>query len=204
MCGVVGYSSTNPNQDDINLLKQLIVQSKIRGLHSFGYSYVYKGELKHKKYFDYKEVNFPITDKIIYHNRYSTSGDYKVHHNNQPIYNDTMSMVFNGVIDMRTKNQMEEHYNIKMKTDNDGEIILQKYANDKFMLKEFISNMKGSFAGLFLNEQKILCAIRNENRPLYKLERNNSVFFASTRDIFKRVDKKLQPEILESNKIYEY
>lgn len=203
MCGVVGFSCEEPDQDKIKLLQEIVYQSKIRGLHSFGYSYIDNG-LKTKKRHDLKNVNLPLASKIIFHNRYATSGDYKDHKNNQPITNAQASLVFNGVLDMGTKQEMEQRYDICMATDNDGEIVLKKCGSDKLKIKQFIKETTGSFAGLILTESNELLAIRNPNRPLWKLEHNNAVYFASTKDIFKRVNKDFEPVQLKEYELYEY
>jgi glutamine phosphoribosylpyrophosphate amidotransferase len=202
MCGVVGYSSKKPVEQDYKILYDLIIQSKIRGLHSFGYTF-YDEVLTTKKYHNLDNLTLPASaNKIIYHNRYSTSGDYKLHENNQPIPNTDMSLVFNGVIDMRTKEEMQNYYNIKMHTDNDGEILLHKCSN-KDDIKEFVQNISGSFAGLILTKQGNMYAIRNNNRPLWRMCLNDSMFYASTKDIFKRVNNAYEPEQLIPNVIYE-
>jgi glucosamine 6-phosphate synthetase-like amidotransferase/phosphosugar isomerase protein len=203
MCGIVGYSCENPKQNHIQILQDIIAESSIRGIHSFGYSFVKDKKLITRKYHDLKEVKLPLTNKIIYHNRYSTSGDFKNHKNNQPIHIDNMSLVFNGVIDMRTKKQMENAYNIFMETDNDGEILIQRCGNDKKLIERFVNDIRGSFAGIILDEKENLFVIRNKKRPCWILEYDNAKFVASTRDIFKRVDNTFMPKPLEANKIYE-
>tara|TARA_R100000781_G_C4077460_1_gene126580 strand:+ start:167 stop:775 length:609 start_codon:yes stop_codon:yes gene_type:complete len=201
MCGVVGFSCNNPTEENYNILYDIIKQSKIRGLHSFGYSY-YDNKIITKKHHNIKDINLPKANKIIYHNRYSTSGDYMNHNNNQPIQLNNISLVFNGVLDMRTKQEIEDNYNIKMQTENDGEIIIQKCGNNIDKIKQFVSTTKGSFAGLMLLNNKFI-AIRNSNRPLWKLEYKNATYYASTKDIFKRVNNNFNPTQLKPNKIYE-
>ena len=78
MCGIVGFSCQKPDTEKIELLQELIIQSKIRGLHSFGYSYL-DNDIKTKKRYEIKNINLPLSNKIIYHNRYSTSGGYENH-----------------------------------------------------------------------------------------------------------------------------
>jgi glutamine phosphoribosylpyrophosphate amidotransferase len=202
MCGIIGYSCPNPNKEHFDILQSLIYQSKIRGLHSFGLSY-YENGLITKKYHSIEQVELPITNKIIYHNRYSTSGDYKEHKNNQPIALEDISLVFNGVLDMRKKQEIEHHYKIKMNNDNDGEIILRLCNSDKKLIQDFVSKTKGSFAGMFLTKDNVLYAIRNNNRPLWMLKNNDATFYASTKDIFKRVNNLFEPKELMANKIYE-
>ena len=203
MCGVVGFSCKYPIAEHYIVLQKIILQSKIRGLHSFGYTYNDHGRLITKKYHHVNKIKLPQAKKLIFHNRYATSGDYKEHINNQPISNKELSLVFNGVLDMRTKEEMEEHYGIKMQTYNDGEIILHKCGTNKDILKNYIESIKGSFAGLILTASNELLAIRNSNRPLWKLKHLDAIFYASTKDIFKRVNKTFKPTELKENKLYE-
>ena len=203
MCGVVGFSCKSPKKKHIDILYELIQQSKIRGLHSFGYSYV-DNEIRTRKRHNIKNINLPLSDKIIYHNRYSTSGDYKDINNNQPIYNNEVSLVFNGVLDMGTKEEIESRYDIEMSTDNDAEIVIHKCGSNKEKLKSFIKETAGSFAGLVLTRSNELLAIRNANRPLWKLELLGAVYIASTKDIFKRVNSSYEPEELTPNQLYEF
>ena len=202
MCGIVGYSCSDPTQEHYDLLRCIITQSKIRGLHSFGLSYCNNG-LKTDKYHDIDNLELPQANKIIYHNRYATSGDYLNHNNNQPIVATGVSLVFNGVLDMRTKQEMEAHYNIKMSTDNDGEILLQLYGSHISSIQEYIRNTSGSFAGLLLTDSNKMYAIRNKNRPLWRLTYDNATFYASTQDIFKRVDRSFEPQLLTPFEVYE-
>ena len=63
MCGVVGYSSQDPIDEHYSILHKLIYQSKIRGLHSFGYSYCLNNKLTTRKYHNVDEVvSFSIID----------------------------------------------------------------------------------------------------------------------------------------------
>mgnify|MGYP000618844717 CR=1 FL=1 len=88
--------------------------------------------LNHFEHHDINSVKLPISNNIIYHNRYSTSGDYKNHENNQPIFNNELSLVFNGVLDMGTKKQIENKYNIQNS--------FLKFKNAK-LKSEFIHNI---------------------------------------------------------------
>jgi len=203
MCGVIGFSCEKPNKENISILNNLIYQSKIRGLHSFGYSYI-DGLIKTEKHHDINSVKLPMSNKIIYHNRYSTSGDYKNHENNQPICNNEMSLVFNGVLDMGTKEEIENKYNIKMETENDGEIILKNCGANIDLINKFVKETSGSFAGMILTKSNKLLAIRNSKRPLWQLNHLGCVYLASTKDIFKRVDNSFEPTQLKENTIYEY
>jgi glutamine phosphoribosylpyrophosphate amidotransferase len=204
MCGVVGFSCDNPSEEHYDLLAKLICESAIRGLHRFGISYTNPTfGIVTKKNHDLIALNIPKVNKLIFHNRYSTSGDYKDHKNNQPITYGKIALAFNGVIDMRTKEEMEAAYGIQMRTENDGEIVLQTCGSDKEKLKSFVENTTGSFAGLILTASNELLAIRNTNRPLWTCEYKDGVYFASTKDIFKRADSTLNPVEVKPYTIYE-
>jgi glucosamine 6-phosphate synthetase-like amidotransferase/phosphosugar isomerase protein len=114
-----------------------------------------------------------------------------------------MSLVFNGVLDMRTKAEMETYYGITMETDNDGEIVLKLCGSNTQKIQEYVQKTMGSFAGLILTQDNVMLAIRNRNRPLWMLKHDSAIFYASTRDIFKRVNRYFDPEQLEPYKVYE-
>jgi glutamine phosphoribosylpyrophosphate amidotransferase len=204
MCGVLGfYSNKCINAVDKTILAKLFYQSKIRGLHSFGFSYLSLNKIKTFKSNSIQQLELQIaslenTFSLIGHNRYSTSGDYLIMNNNQPIHLDELSLVFNGNISMRTKKENEELFNEKLITDNDGELALNRIKKG-LDLKQFLSNKHISFAGLFIKEGKTF-AYRNDRRPLHYSIINNSVFIASTSDIFKRAtgtsSKELNPNQL--------
>ena len=208
MCGIVGYISSKPCEKDRFKVFKLIKQSRIRGLHSFGLSYVKNGEILTSKYFqnEFKKIQIPHSNGLIFHNRYSTSGDFRDHKNNQPIQISDTSMVFNGVIDMRTKNEMEMAWGVKIESDNDGEILLRKSeCNPENMLQ--IIKQQGSFSGLILKGLKDgirLYVMTNGYRPLWMLEEEGSIFFASTRDIFIRALGDVMPVPIEINKLLEW
>jgi len=196
MCAIVGFISENPTQEAIDTLKRLFIESKIRGMHAYGFAAV-----EDKPVVEKSNTLKPLLDKIhhpkalIGHCRYSTSGDYLDMKNNQPLsYNDEY-LVFNGVIDMGTKAEMEKRHGIEMSCENDGEIMLHKADRNAFL------HEKISFAGLTLSKDKITF-LRNENRPAYMAKKFNSVFIASTADILKRC--LLNPEPLDPYKVYEW
>lgn len=187
MCGIVGFYSKTKKQKDINILKKIMKESIIRGLHSFGIAYTVGNN---KKIIVQKAFSLCIdtflndfiengNERLIFHCRYSTSGDFKDMDNNQPILVNNVALALNGVISMKGKEYFEKQFNVKCKTDNDTEIILaQKRNYIKFLkLYPYIS-----FAGLFLKNNKIM-ALRNNKRPMYTFVQNASRFFISTIDI---------------------
>jgi glutamine phosphoribosylpyrophosphate amidotransferase len=204
MCGIVGYFSSNPGPRDRFKLFKIIKQSRIRGLHSFGQSYLENDKIITQKYLqnEFRKIDIPYSNMVIFHNRYCTSGDYKNPLNNQPIHIEDVSLAFNGVIDMRTKEEMEIAYNIRMQTENDGEVLLKSCKKDPLRMLEFIQQ-KGSFSGLLIKDQT-LYAMTNGRRPLWMLKDGDSVFLASTRDIFRRALGDVEPTQLQINELHQW
>jgi len=188
MCGVIGYYTREKSPDEIFLLSKLIEQSKIRGLHSFGVSYLIDGNMVTKKQDNLDVSNLlanfinSSSTKLIFHNRYSTSGDYKNPINNQPIVIGNEALVMNGVLTMSNKETYEKEFGVKCISDNDAEIFLRKNQPITQTLEE---NPTASFAGLYLSPDEFYM-IRNANRPLYYFIYGSAVFVASTKDIIRR------------------
>ena len=66
MCGVVGFSCKDPIAEHYIVLQKIILQSKIRGLHSFGYTYNKDGRLITKKYHHIDKIELPKSKKLIF------------------------------------------------------------------------------------------------------------------------------------------
>jgi glutamine phosphoribosylpyrophosphate amidotransferase len=196
MCAIVGFVSKNPNEKALTTLKRLFIESKIRGMHAYGYAALQGENLYSNKGNLLKPVldSIKLPNALIGHCRYSTSGDYKDMNNNQPIRHKKEWMVFNGVIDMRTKAEMEQAYKIKMNCDNDGEIMLQSTNRTGLLSKEI------SFAGIFLSGNTIRL-MRNLNRPAYIGFKHDCVYIGSTKDIMQRA---LISDIQEAEPYKEY
>ena len=195
MCAIIGFISDNPTAIAVETLKKVFIESKIRGMHAYGYAAIQDGHLMEAKSNGLKSLLVSIENptRLIGHCRYSTSGDYKNMNNNQPLRFGDEYMVFNGVIDMRTKQEMERAYSISMASDNDGEIMLQ--AKDRLaMLRSEIT-----FSGLTLNSHA-LAFFRNEGRPGYKATRHGATYIASTADILRRC--LLDPEPMNPYEVY--
>lgn len=201
MCGVVGFACSDTTQEHLNLLWRIMLESSIRGLHSFGIAYV-EEKLVIEKAWRLTDLNLPMCEKMIFHNRYSTSGDYHNHDNNQPLTDGKKALVFNGVLDMRTKEEMEEAYGIEMKADNDGEILLRTFEEPQEMM-EYVNRSRVTFAGLVLTPENRLFAFRNEGRPLWKATFKGATYYASTQDILLRASRDLRPEEIQPNTLHE-
>jgi glutamine phosphoribosylpyrophosphate amidotransferase len=180
MCSVIGYKGIFNEQ----IVKKLLYNSRIRGIHAFGYSFYSEQKLITKKFIEYKKFEQSLLEDkpslFIAHFRYSTSGDYKIIENNQPLLDNDIAIAFNGVISQKTKEEIEQEYNVKLKSDNDGYLLINRLEDKEFLLKKNIS-----YALVGLKEKKLFC-IRNKNRPLHLFEDKNLIIIASTKDILKR------------------
>lgn len=197
MCGIIGMTTDNPKSSHRDLLEGLFNESKIRGIHAFGFSH-WDGESVVTKRFSRLDQCLSalpsMTTRLVGHCRYSTSGDHAIIDNNQPIQMGCAALAFNGVISMATKAEYERQYGKNYATDNDGEIFLDKFSrNDEW--ERFIAEGQFSFAGLILFRD-VLIALRNARRPLYRCSEAGAAFFASTFDIFRRAGFRGVPESL--------
>lgn len=187
MCGVIGYSCDDPRPSHADALRSLFYESRVRGMHAFGFS-VWDGErVTTRRFLDLKDCLAAIprgVTRLVGHSRYSTSGDYQTVANNQPLQIGESALAFNGVISMAAKAEYERQYGRQYETENDGEIFLDKFVRDDGWL-QFVARGRFSFAGLMLRGGK-LTALRNANRPLFRLSSDGATFFASTADIFRR------------------
>ena len=191
MCSIIGYVG----EFDKELINKIFFNSRIRGLHAFGFSYYQDNQLKTNKYLTYKDFVDDIfaikPNMFIAHFRYSTSGDYKILENNQPIQLNNKSIAFNGVISQKNKSEMEFEYDLILPEENDGYILINKYNDKNFVYKK---NISFAMVGL---ENKKLFAIRNDKRPLHIYKGNNKQIICSTKDILNRSGLKETNEITE-------
>lgn len=208
MCGIIGYSAATPQESHFEAIKSLFVQSKIRGLHAFGYSYFNEDTLVAVKEHTLESILRSLDSlkaikprQLIGHTRYSTSGDYLDHRNNQPIGVGDVSLVFNGVIDMRDRDSWEQDYDCDFVTDNDGEIFIRHIQRGGSPV-DFFKAKQCSFAGLWFKDKQMQ-GIRNANRPLWQVEYAGATFIASTRDIIRR-SLGLIPQEIAPNKLIEF
>lgn len=204
MCGIVGYSGKGGALQRKSFI-ELCRQACIRGVHAFGIGYfIPETGLHVYKSTDFNEVMKAVPGilpgKIMFHCRYSTSGDYKDMANNQPVYVHENALVFNGTIDMGTKEEMEQHCGFSLQTSNDGELVLRDLEKQQPFNR--ISDGKATFAGIALMKDGSMCAFRNDLRPLWAFNCKDEVFISSTLDIALRAKintdgrKLLQPLVL--------
>jgi glutamine phosphoribosylpyrophosphate amidotransferase len=187
MCGVIGYACDAPELQHVDSLRSLLYESRVRGLHAFGFSLWDGDRVVTQRFLDLKGCIAAIprgVTRLIGHCRYSTSGDYQNVANNQPLQIGEAAMAFNGVISMATKAEYERQNGRKYATENDGEIFLDKFVRNDGWL-EFVARGRFSFAGLTLHRDR-MTALRNKSRPLFRVDQGSATFLASTADIFRR------------------
>lgn len=125
MCGIIGFWADKLDDNKFELLRNLFLETKIRGLHATGMSIVQYYLIKTfiekfpaDKFVDLYLQNLNlVTDidssvKLIGHCRYSTSDlEY-----NQPITKINKSIVHNGVISQEPQKNWESIYGVKTET----------------------------------------------------------------------------------------
>lgn len=193
MCGIIGVSIRDITREQIGIVTKVIEESGIRGIHATGFSYLmednkiftHSNHQSSSKFLEENLVSMCVNPKtnsltMLAHTRYSTS-DLRY---NQPIGNDRLAIVHNGVISQSNPKDWKKEFGLKTKTTNDSELILQCFNGGEHPLTKF----KGSMAVCGLSDDGEIFAFRNAERPLWYQEFANGVIFASTKDILWRCD----------------
>jgi len=186
MCGVIGALIQNPTAKDFEAIRNVFLESKIRGMHATGMSVIFNNKIMTFKeavpadrfvHLDNLEemVNDDGNLYLIGHCRYSTSDLLY----NQPIANETHSIVHNGVITQELPEKWNEIFYYPCETKNDSELVL----HSDNALGEYPD---ASMAVCELSVDKKLVVFRNGKRPLYLTSLANGVIITSTADIPKR------------------
>jgi glutamine phosphoribosylpyrophosphate amidotransferase len=190
MCSVIGAIIKEPRAEDFLMLHRVFLESKIRGMHATGISYVKHGKIitdKRPVPADEFPFNFPSyvnEDGNLYligHCRYSTS-DLEF---NQPIANENLSVVHNGVITQELPENWKELYGYDCETKNDTELILHT-AED--CISPLLRWKDSSLAVIELHVDKVIRFYRNGKRPLYLTNISNGCIITSTADVIKRAE----------------
>jgi glutamine phosphoribosylpyrophosphate amidotransferase len=184
MCAVIGTIICNPSDDQLEMIRRVFLESKIRGMHATGISFIGKdGTIQtHKepvpadRFSMINNLSDCLADDgnlyMIGHCRYSTSDlEY-----NQPLYHNDKSIVHNGVITQELPENWKELYGYDCITKNDSELVL--HSEDP--LQEFPDMSMGVCE---LRTDKTLRSFRNGKRPLYLTTFNNGCIITSTKDI---------------------
>lgn len=191
MCGVIGYFPREPDELTPTRMLALVTESAVRGVHAFGIAQAHGGMIDCWKSVGpdprgaFLEADFDPEAPAVAHWRYSTSGDWRQSVNNQPILAAGRALAFNGVIHMGTKTEFEREFDVTCDSENDGEVFLRRLQRGDDPV-QFVSEMRGSFAGVWLATDGRLRALRNNRRPLWRAEAKDGIWYASTRDIFAR------------------
>jgi glutamine phosphoribosylpyrophosphate amidotransferase len=194
MCAVIGTILQQPTKQDFSMIRRVFQESKIRGMHATGISFLPKWSDKIEtiqepipadkfveKYLHNDNLSDMIADDgnlyMIGHCRYSTS-DLEF---NQPLYYNEKSIVHNGVITQELPENWKELYGYDCITKNDSELIL----HSRDPLREF-SHM--SMGAVELYVYKKMRFYRNGKRPLYLSCISNGCIVTSTANIALRAE----------------
>ena len=187
MCSVIGAILHSPTLQDFDMLHRVFLESKIRGMHATGLSYVKANSIVTQKLpvsadkfpFDFESyLNEDGNLYLVGHCRYSTS-DLEF---NQPIANDNVSVVHNGVITQELYEDWELLYGYTCEGKNDTELLLRSL-EDYSPLQHW---KHSSLAVIELHTDKRIRFYRNGKRPLYLTSISNGCIITSTADVPKR------------------
>lgn len=209
MCAVIGAIIQKPTVDDFEMLKRVFHESRIRGMHATGISFLpkwskgietIKEPIPADEFIDKFMHNDNLRDMVnedgnlylVGHCRYSTSDlEY-----NQPIYNSFASIVHNGVITQELPENWEKLYGYKCEGKNDTELLLHTFGHGESPLLKWKDS---SLAVCMLGRTKSITTFRNGKRPLYLTTRPNACIITSTADVVKRAGIKEPTELIEMN-----
>lgn len=206
MCGIIGYVNEETTKQDLETLKKVLCESKIRGKHASGIawwdgtdiqSYVKPisiDKLIHE--FDLNKLVHKGKVAMVAHARYSTSDiDY-----NQPILTETMAVAHNGVITQDSPDSWQSTYGYKCVGKNDSELILRALEQGKDPLLEFPD---ASISAVVLNNIGEISYMRNTRRPLWVGTIGKGTVVASTYDILNRAGVRNIQKITTDNDLQE-
>jgi len=193
MCSIVGITSTDAELTS-DLMKEFLIQGQIRGKHATGVAYLKNNKVEALKQavpaeeFTQRDF-FPKSKTMIGHTRYSTSDI----HYNQPISNQKIAIVHNGVITQENPENWEQHFDFTdFETKNDTELLLKCLAQNANPFLEFVN---ASIACGVLTDKGEMYCMRNNTRPLWLFKSEYFQGFCSTSDMILRVIKKLDIEV---------
>jgi len=190
MCGIIGAYISDPTEADFTTIRNIFIESRIRGKHATGLSYIKDGQIwtertalpadEFAETYEFEQlVNEDGNICFVGHCRYSTSDLLY----NQPLETSQISLVHNGVISQELPERWEELYGYKCNTKNDSELLLKSLAEGKSPFIWEDASISGAVLSLY---NKQVSFFRNGKRPLYYSYKPKSVVFASTKDILHR------------------
>ena len=198
MCAVIGARLNSPTSNDLDLVRNVFLESRIRGLHATGLSYVKNGKVATlieatpaPDFSPLSKMEQLLNEDgnlyLIGHCRYSTS-DLRF---NQPIQtNPDLSIVHNGVVSQELPENWEKLYGYKTETQNDTELLNRTIEAGLDPMDVW---SESSLSVIELRSNKSLTVYRNGKRPLYKTFMENGYIITSTKDIAKRAGISNEP-----------
>jgi len=165
MCAIIGAVIAKPRDLNFQMLRNAFHESRIRGMHATGVSYVKDGKVWTEKLpvpaddFPFRFKDYVNEDGNLYmigHCRYSTS-DLEF---NQPIASQEISVAHNGVITQELPENWKELYGHDCETKNDTELILKTLESGQSPLDVWHNS---SLAVCELYSDKKLRFYRNQN-----------------------------------------
>lgn len=195
MCGVVGVSLDSPSEKQIQIIRNVLLETEIRGKHASGIAW-YNGELNLirkpvpiSKLLEEVNIFDMIHDdklRMVAHIRYSTS-DLMY---NQPIGDKSLYICHNGVVTQTEPEEWGELFGYSCEGRNDSELIFKHMTSGSSQhLSEKFPNI--SYALTYIDNNGTVSYARNGLRPLWKCVSDNGFIVSSTYDILKRAGSDL-------------
>lgn len=184
MCGIMAYLSGRPQKEHVDIVRRIAGELATRGTHCFGVSFIISGKIVTVK----RRTMLPssvfeeavMSGGFVFHNRYSTSGDFSDMKNNQPIDIGCVSIAVNGVTSMLEKKEYEQKFGVSCSSDNDAEIIARLIESGVTIEELLVRRDIGSCAIAAIFQDKRIIVGRNEFRPLRIARHYGAVFVSST------------------------
>ena len=192
MCGVIGFLTDKPGEDNYKMLGDLLYISAARGTDATGIAIIEDKKIKVtkedipadkfiKKYYLGLKKEISKASVVVGHTRLATQGHQRDNNNNHPIIGKKYVMVHNGTCSSMTRIKTYPY-----KGTVDSEILLS-YVEEKGLAKG-LEGLQGSAAVAIVKEGDPLTVhLWRHNNPLWIAydPLKKTIFFASTEDILK-------------------
>lgn len=190
MCGIFGFITNNPSEENLEVLKDLCYLSAARGTDSTGIAIVSKNRVLIekepvpspdfiKKYLPKYEKEIAKSNIVIGHTRKWTQGKPNDNNNNHPVISDNWIMVHNGMC-----SSMDRIKDYKYRGEVDSEVLLSYV--EKYGIQEGLTYLSGyaAIASLNLKKPNDLYLWRHRENIYVGYDREKStLFFCSSKDI---------------------
>lgn len=190
MCGIIGFVTDKPTEDNYKMLGDLLYISSARGTDATGIAIIEGKKIKVvkedipsdkfiKKHYIELKKEISKASIVIGHTRLATQGHQRDNNNNHPIIGKKYVMVHNGTCSSMTR---VKGYPYKGTVDSE---ILLSYIEEKGIEKG-LEELQGSAAIALIKEgEPNIVHLWRHNNPLWIAYDPNrhTIFFASTEDI---------------------